>query len=72
MASYKYRAIIVHHAAQELSVSDGGAPEKVDGGYFQPIAVFNQLGADGWKHTGSVHEQIEGVGNFTMHYFCQE
>jgi hypothetical protein len=72
MANYQYRSVIVNHGAQELSISDGGAPESVDGGYFNPVAVFNELGAEGWRLTTGVHEQLPGIGAFTMHYFVRE
>ena len=72
MATYEYRTVMVHHGAQELSIIADGAPESIEGGYFRATAVFNQLGADGWRLTTSVHEQLEGVGAFTMHIFCRE
>jgi hypothetical protein len=55
-----------------MSISSGGTPDQVDGGYYAPVGVFNQLGSEGWRLTTSVHEQLEGVGNFTFHYFIRE
>jgi hypothetical protein len=72
MPNYEYRSIIVNHGARELSISGGGTAEQVDGGYYAPVGVFNQLGAEGWRLTTSVYERLEGVGDFTFHYFTRE
>jgi hypothetical protein len=72
MAAYAYQVVTVNHQAREVNVGDGGVPRDIDGGYFQLSSLFNTLGADGWLLCSSVHEQIEGIGSFTLHVFARE
>lgn len=72
MATYEYCAIVANHEAKELSINHGGVPEFIEGAYFRPLALFNQLGADGWRLATSIREEIPAVGPFSFHYFVRE